>query len=122
MSAEIACDPPAGLPDDVITRLESVISSRRDADPAQSYVASLITGDPDQLLKKVIEEATEVVLAAKQPDNQPLCEEAADLLFHLVLLLSSRGIAFHEVLGVLERREGLSGLQEKQLRSPVKSR
>lgn len=106
----------------VVGRLEAVIRSRLREESANSYVASLAGGDPDRLLKKIGEEATEVILAAKQPDNQPVCEEAADLLFHLLVLLGHRGIAFEDVLAVLEGREGVSGLQEKQLRTPGKSR
>ena len=100
---------------DVIDRLEATIRDRRGADPASSYVASLLgTGTP-RIAQKVGEEATETVIAAlAQPDQ--LASEAADLLFHLLVLLADAGLGFADVTAELARREGLSGIEEKAAR------
>jgi phosphoribosyl-ATP pyrophosphohydrolase len=104
---------------DTLARLAAVIDARQPArggDPAQSYVARLFTKGEDAILKKVGEEATEFVLAAKggQPDR--IVAEAADLWFHTLIALSQHGLAPADVLAELERREGLSGLEEFALR------
>lgn len=115
---------PAGLAtgQSVLDRLQDVIRARLAEDSDDSYVASLVRNDPDLLLKKIAEEATEVILSTKHVDNQPVREEVADLLFHVLVLLGRRGITFDEVLEVLAGREGISGLEEKQLRSSAKCR
>jgi len=105
--------PPGGS---VLDELQAVIHQRRQADPAQSYVAKLLQGGRDRILKKVGEEATEFVLACKNPESQPVLAEAADLLFHLLVALEERDLHIDEVLGELQRREGLSGLVEKASR------
>jgi len=100
---------------DILSRLADVIDSRRPAaggDPATSYVAKLFHKGTDAILKKVGEEATEVVLAAKDGDAQKLVYEVADLWFHSMVALSAKGLRPEQVLAELARREGLSGLEE----------
>ena len=92
-----------------LEKLESTITARRDADPAASYVASLIAGGMPRIARKLGEEAVETVIAA-------LTGEAADLLFHLIVLLAAAGIPLSDVMAELERREGTSGLAEKAAR------
>ncbi len=88
----------------VLERLEAAIAARRGADPAGSYVAKLNAKGLDAILKKIGEEATEVILAAKGESDVRLAEESADLLFHLLVVLHQRGLGIGDVLGVLERR------------------
>ncbi len=102
--------------DDTLARLAAVIASRRHADPAQSYVARLFAKGGDAMLKKVGEEATEVVMAAKDGDAARLVGEVADLWFHTMLVLEAHGLKPADVLAELRRREGLSGLDEFALR------
>ena len=99
-----------------LARLAAVIDARRDADPEKSYVARLFSKGTDAILKKVGEEATEVVMAAKDGDPQRIVGETADLWFHTMVALSHFGLGPAEVLAELERREGLSGLEEFALR------
>ena len=101
---------------DTLARLAAVIESRRGGDPERSYVARLFAKGTDAMLKKVGEEATETVLAAKSGDRSALVHETADLWFHCLVLLAQQGIAVSEVLAELERREGRSGLDEKASR------
>jgi phosphoribosyl-ATP pyrophosphohydrolase len=97
---------------DTLARLASVIESRRSGDPDKSYVARLFHKGPDAILKKIGEEATEVVLACKDGVAEKIVGEVADLWFHCMLALSAHGLAPTDVLRELERREGLSGLEE----------
>lgn len=113
----------ASLPPDTLARLTQVIESRKPAhggDPEKSYVARLLHRGPDAFLKKIGEEATEVVLAAKDASAgapvQPLVNEMADLWFHCMVALAHYGLSSADVLAELARREGLSGLEEKALR------
>ncbi|HHH35220.1 MAG TPA: phosphoribosyl-ATP diphosphatase [Gammaproteobacteria bacterium] len=101
---------------EVLIRLAEVLAARREADPARSYVASLYARGLDTILKKVGEEATEVVIAAKGGDDAQLVHELADLWFHCLVLLAHRGMSPEAVLAELERRFGLSGLEEKAAR------
>lgn len=101
---------------DVLARLEAAIAARRGADPAGSYVASLNARGLDAILKKVGEEATETVIAAKGASAEALVHEIADLWFHCLVLLAARGIKVEQVLAELERREGRSGIDEKASR------
>jgi phosphoribosyl-ATP pyrophosphohydrolase len=101
---------------DTLARLAAVIDGRRGADPDQSYVARLFSKGTDAILKKVGEEATEVVMAAKDGDRQRIVGETADLWFHTLVALSHFGLGPAEVLAELERREGQSGLEEFALR------
>ena len=98
--------------DDVLTRLAAVIESRRGADPTSSYVARLLSRGPDGVLKKIGEEATETVMAAKDGDRQRIVAETADLWFHCLVMLAQYDLAPSDVLDELARREGLSGLDE----------
>ncbi len=97
---------------DTLARLAAVIEARRGADPAHSYVARLFSKGTDAILKKIGEEATETVMAAKDGDRQKIIYEMADLWFHSMLALSAFGLRPADVLTELERREGLSGLEE----------
>ena len=101
----------------VLARLESVIARRRGLDPEQSYVAGLLGGDEDRILKKIGEEATEVVLAAKSGNREEIAKESADLLFHLLVMLARYDLGLEEVGAVLESRAGRSGLAEKMFRT-----
>jgi phosphoribosyl-ATP pyrophosphohydrolase len=101
---------------DTLARLATVIESRRQADPDRSYVARLFAKGEDAILKKVGEEATEVVLAAKDHDADRLVHEVADLWFHSMIALAALHRTPADVLAELERRAGLSGLEEKALR------
>jgi phosphoribosyl-ATP pyrophosphohydrolase len=97
---------------DTLRALAAVIAARRAADPSKSYVAKLVHKGLDSMLKKVGEEATELVMAAKDGDREQIVYEAADLWFHSLIVLSQFGLGPDEVLAELRRREGLSGLQE----------
>ena len=102
--------------DDTLERLAAVIESRRGGDPDKSYVARLFAKGPDAMLKKVGEEATEVVMAAKDGDAAKLTAEMADLWFHTLVVLAAHGLKPADVLAELRRREGMSGLEEFALR------
>ena len=97
---------------DTLARLAGVIEERRSADPAKSYVAKLIAKGPDAVLKKIGEEATEVVMACKDGAPERIVAEVADLWFHTMIALATHGLEPRDVLAELERREGQSGLEE----------
>ncbi|HTP99066.1 MAG TPA: phosphoribosyl-ATP diphosphatase [Casimicrobiaceae bacterium] len=101
---------------DILTRLAATIASRRDADPATSYVASLLRKGDDAILKKIGEEATEAVMAGKDGDPRRIVTEMADLWFHCLVLLERFGLSPADVLDELARREGTSGHAEKAAR------
>ncbi len=101
---------------DILDRLEASIAQRRGASPDSSYVASLFAKGREKIAQKVGEEATETVIAALSGDPAKLKSEAADLLFHLMILLAEAGLSVNDVFAELERREGLSGLEEKAAR------
>ena len=101
----------------MLARLEAMIAARRAADPASSYVAALNAKGLDAILKKVGEEATEAVIAAKGGERDALVHETADLWFHCLVMLAARVVTVAEVLAELERREGRSGLEEKASRT-----
>jgi len=98
---------------DVLMQLAEVLEQRKDAAADSSYVASLYAKGLDKILKKIGEEATETVLAAKDGDREHLVYEVADLWFHSMVLLAHQGLGPEAVLAELERRFGLSGLEEK---------
>jgi len=100
----------------ILERLEAAIAARRSGDPSTSYVASLNAKGLDAILKKVGEEATEAVIAAKGGDRQAIVHETADLWFHCLVMLGWHGVALSEVLAELERREGRSGIEERASR------
>jgi phosphoribosyl-ATP pyrophosphohydrolase len=102
--------------EDTLERLAAVIESRRGGDPDKSYVARLFAKGPDAMLKKVGEEATEVVMAGKDGDATKLTGEVADLWFHTLVVLAANGLKPADVLAELRRREGMSGLEEFALR------
>lgn len=97
---------------DILARLAEVIASRKGSDPAQSYVARLFDKGTDAILKKIGEEATETVMAAKDGDRAKIVYEVADLWFHSLIALAQFGLSPADVLAELQRREGLSGLEE----------
>jgi phosphoribosyl-ATP pyrophosphohydrolase len=101
---------------DTLARLADVIESRKAGDPETSYVARLFRKGPDAILKKIGEEATEVVMACKDGLRPQIVGEVADLWFHCMLALNAHGLRPADVLAELERREGLSGLEEFALR------
>ena len=101
---------------DILRRLEEVLRERRHGDPESSYVARLHQRGLDQILKKVGEEATETVLAAKGGNREEVIRETADLWFHTLVMLSHLDVGHDEVLGELARRFGVSGLAEKASR------
>lgn len=101
---------------DTLARLAAVIDSRRGGDPDKSYVARLFSKGTDAILKKIGEEATETVMAAKDGDRQKIVGEVADLWFHTLVALSAFDLKPADVLAELERRQGLSGLDEFALR------
>lgn len=102
---------------DILFRLEQTLLARKSAPPGSSYVASLYAKGLDAVLKKVGEEATEAIIAAKGGDKRQLTAEAADLLFHTLVMLAAKDVAFADVLAELERREGISGIDEKNARN-----
>jgi phosphoribosyl-ATP pyrophosphohydrolase len=97
--------------------LEDIIAQRRGTDPALSYVAKLFAQGRTKIAQKIGEEATETVIAALSGDPRALTSEAADLLFHLIILLQDGGVSLDDVAAELARREGVSGLVEKAARS-----
>jgi len=97
----------------ILQRLSEVLEERKQADPQTSYVAKLYHGGVDAILKKIGEEATEVVLAAKDEDPEQVIYETADLWFHSMVLLASMNLQTADVLAELDRRFGLSGIAEK---------
>ena len=101
---------------DVMLRLARTIAARRGADPATSYVATLFAKGDEAMVKKIGEEATEAVMAAKDGDKIRLTSEIADLWFHCLVVLVKNGLGPEDVFAELARREGLSGLQEKAAR------
>jgi phosphoribosyl-ATP pyrophosphohydrolase len=100
----------------ILERLEAAIAARRGADAGSSYVASLNAKGLDAILKKVGEEATEAVIAAKGGEREAIVHEVADLWFHCLVLLGWHGVPLADVLAELERREGRSGIDEKNSR------
>ncbi len=100
----------------ILERLEATIAARRAADPESSYVASLNAKGLDAILKKVGEEAAETIIAAKGSERDAVVRETADLWFHCLVMLGWHGIAVADVLAELERREGRSGIEEKNSR------
>ncbi|NCN88569.1 MAG: phosphoribosyl-ATP diphosphatase [Gallionella sp.] len=104
------------MSNDILQRLTETLEARKSAAPESSYVARLFSKGDDAILKKVIEEAGEVLLAAKEGDKQHLLYEVADLWFHCMVLLAQNGLSADDVLNELARREGVSGITEKESR------
>lgn len=101
---------------DILEQLTAVLEERKSAAPDSSYVAKLYDKGLDAILKKIGEEATETVMAAKDGNAQQLVYETADLWFHTLVLLSQQGLSYEAVLDELARRFGISGLDEKASR------
>ena len=101
---------------EILTQLAAVLEARKSADPASSYVAGLYAKGLDAILKKIGEEATETVIAAKGGDPAQIVHETADLWFHTLVLLAQQNLKPEDVLKELDRRFGLSGLEEKAAR------
>lgn len=102
---------------DILQRLTETMEARKQAAPESSYVAKLFSKGEDATLKKIGEEATEVILAAKSGDKVHLVYETADLWFHCMVLLVQHGLSADDVLDELARREGVSGITEKNSRN-----
>ncbi len=98
---------------DILHRLTETLEERKQASPDSSYVAKLFSKGEDAILKKIGEEATEVILASKECDKPHLVYEVADLWFHSMVLLAQHGLTVDNVLNELARREGMSGIAEK---------
>lgn len=102
----------------VLERLAATIAARKDADPAASHTAALFAKGPAKCAEKFGEEAVEAIVEAVRGDRARLTGEAADVLYHLLVMLASRDVPLAEVLAELERREGVSGVAEKAARGP----
>lgn len=102
---------------DILVELARVLEERKTANPADSYVAKLYDKGLDAILKKIGEEATETVMAAKEGDKEQIIYETADLWFHTLVLLAQQGLKPDDVLNELGRRFGISGIEEKANRS-----
>ena len=101
---------------DILDRLAGILEARKHADSQSSYVARLYTQGLDGILKKIGEEATEVLIAAKGDNKEKVVFEVADLWFHTLVLLAQQGLHPEDVLNELARREGVSGIAEKAAR------
>ena len=101
---------------ETLERIATTINERKGGDPNKSYVAQLFAKGDDAMLKKIGEEATETVLAAKSGDRLALVRETADLWFHSMIVLARHGVGPADVLAEMHRREGISGLDEKAAR------
>lgn len=101
---------------DVLTRLAATISARKGADPTSSWTAKLLAQGPEKAAEKFGEEAVEAVIEAVRGDRARLTAEAADVLYHLLVMLSARDVPLGDVLAELEKREGTSGIDEKTAR------
>jgi phosphoribosyl-ATP pyrophosphohydrolase len=104
------------MSDDILQRLMAVLESRKGAEPESSYVAGLYDKGLDSILKKIGEESVETIIAAKSGDKQEIVYETADLWFHCLVMLAQQNIDARLVLEELERRFGVSGIDEKAAR------
>lgn len=102
---------------DILKALDEILEQRKQASPDESYTAKLLKGGVDSILKKVGEEATETVIASKSGKNDEIIHEVADLWFHTLVLLKHHGLDSEDILKELERRFGLSGIEEKANRN-----
>ena len=99
-----------------LDRLAATVAARRDVGPEDSWTAKLLAQGPEKCAEKFGEEAVEAIIEAVRGDRAKLAEEAADVLFHLVVMLAARNVALDDVFAVLDRRSGVSGLAEKAAR------
>ena len=102
---------------DVLQRLSATIETRKSADPESSWTAKLLAKGPEKCAEKFGEEAVEAIIAAVMNDRENLTAEAADVLYHLLVMLAARDVALADVLAELDRRAGTSGIAEKAARS-----
>ena len=109
----------AAMSDAILKQLADVIDSRKGGDAESSYVARLFSRGDDAILKKIGEEATETVMAAKDGARDRIVSETADLWFHCMIMLSHYGLRPEDVLAELQRRAGTSGIEEKALRKAL---
>lgn len=100
----------------VLEQLAEVIASRQNADPESSWTAKLLSKGPEKCAEKFGEEAVEAIIEAVKGDRERLTAEAADVLYHLLVMLTARDVSLEEVLTELSRRQGLSGIAEKDAR------
>lgn len=103
---------------DILRELETVIAARKSADPDSSWTAKLLSKGPEKCAEKFGEEAIEAIIAAAKNDRENLTYEAADVLYHLLVMLAAREVPLDDVLTELARRQGQSGLTEKSNRTP----
>ena len=101
-----------------LARLAATIASRKGADPESSWTAKLLAKGPEKCAEKFGEEAVEAVIEAVKGDRARLTAEAADVLYHLLVMLAARDVTLSDVLAELDRREGTSGIAEKSARQP----
>ena len=101
---------------ETLERIAATIEERKNGDPEKSYVAKLFSKGDDAMLKKIGEEATETVLAAKSGDKLQIVNETTDLWFHCMIVLARHGLGPQDVLAEMKRREGISGIDEKAAR------
>ena len=102
---------------DILHRLSETLASRRHADPETSYTAKLFANGPDSILKKIGEESAELIMAAKDGKRLNIVWESTDLIFHVLVLLSFYGLSIEDVSQEMRRREGVSGIDEKNSRT-----
>ena len=107
------------MSDDILLRLMAVLQSRKGADPDSSYVAGLYARGLDTILKKIGEESTETIIAAKSGDKEQIIYETADLWFHCLVMLAQQNLDARLVLEELDRRFGVSGIDEKAAREQI---
>ena len=100
----------------ILERLADTIATRKGADPETSWTARLLAQGPEKAAEKFGEEAVEAIIEAVRGDREKLTAEAADVLYHLLVMLTARGVTLADVLDELERREGVSGIEEKAAR------
>lgn len=109
----------AGMADDILDRLQATIAERKSADAGASYTASLFLKGRARIAQKLGEEATETIIAAMGDNPHAIVPEAADLIYHLLVLLADAGLSLGDVRLELAKREGLGGLDEKAARTPA---
>jgi len=101
----------------ILKKLTETLEARKKDDPTKSYIASLYRDGLEAILKKVNEEAFETIIAARQGDDKELIHEVADLWFHTLVLMAHKNLSAEDILNELSRREGTSGIEEKESRS-----
>ena len=101
----------------ILKKLTETLEARKKDDPTKSYTASLYRDGLEAILKKVNEEAFEIIIAARQGDDKELIHEVADLWFHTLVLMAHKNLSVEDILNELARREGASGIEEKESRS-----